>query len=721
MIKVKVKVKTLLLILIGILFIIFVIIPFAYIELANYLNNKYPLISDILYDNYIKYPGGTRKDEAFYKKSQELMANYNKYYIFLGGKLWNSLIDYTTIQEVIENNKRIINEYPKSKYLPCAYKAILDTYIYVGNNEELERWVDWGKEQDKKELRDISILYDGYNHFVNRKYNEAEKILKDFTLGNENLDYIYYYLKGHIAFAMEDFENASYYYEKASEVGWQHKSNFFGSAVPDGRNYWLSTLDLFKGDYKIRGRVTVDGVGIPFVEVYIQHAHMGHSTSDNNFIAITDKNGYFESIGIKEGEYDIGIGIGSPLLFNKVYLDKNLHSITVDGDEEVSFEFTSPMKLISPKAGETVKDNKFIVEWEDVEGADYYTVYSVAFEDPKNMKGFSLTFGLKDEKGEYKIRDKRAVFDLEILNGESTGRVFYPNGEGINPQAIIGYFHKGAEMPIIVSAYDKDGNKLNSSIPQAAYYDNVPSIIIDNRDLTVGEELILSREYEKAIAYYENLLEEDKDNIEALRYLSRMYMFNWDKNKRDIGKSIDYAIKLYEITGKTDLLTEIMVQAEADEQRQHKELIEKMISTVSEEDMDELLLDCIGAYYRYIGELAKARDIMAGNLGNTLVPEIIYIDIYLEEFDTALDRLKEEKVKLPKIDKGKLIEGIEIIKKLDKNKDEYMTFKAYLYRLISRELDYNESYNDFQTLYNNINNKGIKIILDEIRKNNRWY
>ena len=42
-------------------------------------------------------------------------------------------------------------------------------------------------------------------------------------------------------------------------------------------------------------------------------------------------------------------------------------------------------------------------------------------------------------------------------------------------------------MPIIVSAYDKDGNKPNS-IPQAAYYDNVPSIIIDNRDLTVGED-----------------------------------------------------------------------------------------------------------------------------------------------------------------------------------------------------------------------------------------
>src|SRR5690606_21207026 len=185
-----------------------------------------------------------------------------------------------------------------------------------------------------------------------------------------------------------------------------------------------STLDLFKGDYKIRGRVTVDGVGIPFVEVYIQHAHMGHSTSDNNFIAITDKNGYFESIGLKEGEYDIGIGIGSPLLFDKVYLDKNLRSMTVDGDLEFNFEFTTPMEVLSPKPGEIVKDNKFMVEWEEVEGADYYTVYSIGFEDPVNMKGSNMTFGLIDERKEYKIIDNKAVFDLEIINKERLGSTF---------------------------------------------------------------------------------------------------------------------------------------------------------------------------------------------------------------------------------------------------------------------------------------------------------
>src|SRR5690606_7716994 len=130
----------------------------------------------------------------------------------------------------------------------------------------------------------------------------------------------------------EDFDRALGFYEKASDIGWQYESNFFGSLTPDGRRHWLSTLGFHKGDNKIRGRVSLDGVGIPFVEVFVQYSHSGYSSSSNDFIAITDKDGYFETIGIKDGQYDIGIGIGTPLLFDKVYLDKNLRSIRVDGD-----------------------------------------------------------------------------------------------------------------------------------------------------------------------------------------------------------------------------------------------------------------------------------------------------------------------------------------------------------------------------------------------------
>lgn len=584
MIKIRVKIKTLILMIIGILFFIFSIVPFINIELANHLGNEKTELAEKLYNNYIKYPTGGRKDEALYKKSQSLMNNYIRYYIFLGGKLNSRLIDNDTIKEVIENNERIIQDYPNSKYYSSAYKAILDTYIYASNSKELKKWIAWGKTHDNEEIRDISTLYDGYYHFVNRKYDEAQKILDDYTLDNENLDYIYYFLKGHIAFAMEDFDNALGYYENASKIGWRYKSSFFGSMIPDERRYWLSELKFHKGDNKIRGRVTFDGVGIPFVEVYIQYTNEGYSTSGSNFVAITDENGYFETIGIKKGKYDIGIGIGSPLLFDKVYLDKNIRSITIDGDMEFNFEFTTPMKVISPKPGEVVKDNKFIVEWEEVEGADYYTVYSVAFEDIENKKN-RIGFGLRDENRKFEINGNKAIFDLEIINESSLLEfVSYPDGRLVNPQYIIGYFHKGSEMPIIINAYDKDGNKLNSNIPLATYYDNVPSIRIENRDLTVGENLMLNREYEKAIEYYENVLKEDSKNVEALRYLSRIYMVNWAENKKDLVKSIDYGLKLYELTGETNSLRAALFHMRHSEEEQYKDLVEKINNILNEND-----------------------------------------------------------------------------------------------------------------------------------------
>lgn len=587
MIKVRVKVKTLIKIIIGILFFIIFIVPSISMELGNHYINKYRMNkAEKFYDYYIKYPFGLRKDEALYKRSKCLMNNYIRYFIFLDQKQGGSVIDKDAVSKVVEINKRIIEDYPKSKYYSNAYRNILDTYIYSSNSKELKKWIAWGKEHDNEEIKRISILYDGYVYFVNRKYDEAERILTDYTMGIRDLDYIYYFLKGHIAFAREDFEKVEGYYKEAQDIRWGTDFSFFGTPVPYDRLYWLSELKFFSGQNRIKGRVTVDGVGIPFIEVYIQYTYEGISFPYNNFVAITDENGYFETIGIKDGEYNIGIGIGYPLLFDKVYLDKNIRSIKVDGDMEFNFEFTTPMRIISPKPGEIVEDNKFIVEWEEVEGADYYIVNSVAFENPEDKRNNIMTFWIKDENREYEIRDTKAVFDLDILNNEESllGKILYSGDKLINPYFIIGYFHRGMEIPIIVNAYDRNGNKLNSSIPLATYYENVPSIKIEYGDFTYGEKLILDEKYEEAISYYENLLKEDNNNIEALRYLSRIYMVNWDEGKKDIRKSVDYAIKLYDLTGETDLLKALLFHIRFEEREQYKDLVEMINNILSKED-----------------------------------------------------------------------------------------------------------------------------------------
>lgn len=709
MIKVRMKVKTIMILIV----LTFIIIPFINIGMANYFRDSKPEIAVKLYDYYLKYPIALGKDEALYKSAESVMNGFSRYNIMMGMQLGEKTLDYTTINSSIDKYKRVIKDYPKSDYYTLAYKGILDSYIYLGDSDNLENWIDWGKNDDNRELREISILYDGYNHFTNREYNGAEEILASFTLGNRDLDYIYYFLKGHIEFAREDYNKALEYYNKASEVGWKHRTSFFGSVVPDGRKNWLENLDFNNGENKIKGRVTADGVGIPFVEIYLQYPNQGYASRGIDFVAITDKDGYYETIGIKEGRYDLGIGIGTALFFDKAYLRKDVYNLQVLDDVEYDFEFRTPMKIISPKPEELVEGNKFEVKWEEVDGADYYSIRLVAIGD-----GYSMTVHIRDENRKDEIKGNKAVFDIKVLKNSPTG---YSMDEDqiVNPEAIMGYIYGETVIPIIVNAYDENGNMLSSSIPMTSHYENVPSIKITGK-LTEGEKLIIGKQYEKAVSYYENLLAEDKNNIEALSYLVKLNMFGWGKGTKNIPKAIDYWKKIYNITGDVDLILLILGQMNSNDYRGNKEVAAKLFYMIPEKDRTGDYYSERGAYYRSIGEYEKAREDLISSKYDYVNEDIIYIDLYLGENERALERIKKEEIKFTFMSKAKLIEGIEGLDQLNKNDEEYLILKEYLARLLKREVDYEEREEDFQKVYSQIKNPGIKIILDEIKADNRW-
>ncbi len=710
--KIKVKVKTLILISLGILFFIFAVIPFANIELANYFSNSKPEIAEKLYDYYLRYPIALRKDEALYKSAQSTMNGFSRYNIMMGMQLGEKTLDYTTINNTIDKYKNIIRDYPKSDYYTLAYKGILDSYIYLGDSDNLKKWIDWGKLQDYKKTKDISVLYEGYNYFANREYNKAEELLSTFVLGNNDMDYIYYFLKGHIEFAKEDFNKALEYYNKASEIGWQYRTGFFGSVVPDGRRFWLDELDFYKGENKIKGRVTADGVGIPFVEIYLQYPNQGYASRGIDFVAITDKDGYYETIGIKEGRYDLGIGIGTAVFFDKAYLTKNVYNLQVSDNVEFDFEFKTPMKVISPKPEEIVEGNKFEVKWEEVNEADYYTVRAVAIDD-----GSSMTVSIRDENGKNKIKGNKAVFNIEMLKNSPTGYSM-DDDEIVNPEAIMGYIHGETMIPIIVNAYDKNGNMLSSSVPMTSRYENVPSIKIVGK-LTVGEKLIVNKEYEKAVGYYENLLLEDKDNIEALSYLSKLYIFGWGKGTKDVHKAIDCGTKVYNLSGNADVILRVLGQMNSNDYRDNKEIIKELFDIIPNEYRDIYFYWYRGEYYRALGEFEKARkDFLFTD--NIFLSDIIYIDLYYGKYERAIDFLRNNNVRFYYMNKGKLIEGIELLSKLPQDDKEYTIFREYLFRILKREGDYNYRKEDFDKVYNSIKNLGIKIILNEIKIDNNW-
>lgn len=553
------KVKNIILMVVGIMLVIFIIIPSINLIFAHNLRYSKPDISEKLFEVNSRYPSSFGKDESLYNLSEIKMDGFGRYNIFMQARIGNSLIDKDDITQVIENYEKILSNHPRSSYYELSYQGILDSYIYLGDSKNLTKWIKWGSSKDNEDINKISSLYKSYNHFVNREYDLADKILGDYSLGDEELDYIYYFLKGHIEFMKENFDKALEYYGNAEEVQSGNERSFFGNYPPIMRKDWLEGLGFNEGEHKISGRVTVDGVGIPFIEIYLQNPRDPHSSRGGNFVAITDKNGYFETIKIKDRGYEIGIGIGTPVIFDNVYKEKEIRRIDLRGDMEFNFEFTQPMKIISPGLDEEPKDGKFTVEWEAIREADYYTIHSIGYKDLESNFGTNIRFPIYDENGEEEIRNTKAIFDIEDLNNYGSGIMYTGEEDGtkeakLTPQGVLGYFGPGSNMTIFVNAYDKEGNLLNSSLPIISYSDDLPSIKVPGEDFSEGEKLILDRKYEESIDYYEEVLMEDENNTEALKYLYRLYYYNYyqDEDKQEIG--IDYGIRFYEIVGKDKFL-----------------------------------------------------------------------------------------------------------------------------------------------------------------------
>ena len=554
---IKMKVKNIILTLVGVLLVMFIVIPSVNLIFAYNLRDSKPDISEKLFEINSRYPSSFMKDESLYNLSESKMDGFGRYNIFMQARIGNSLIDKDDVTQVIGNYEKIIKDYPRSSYYELSYQGILDSYIYLGDSKNLDKWIKWGSSKDNEDINKISDLYRSFNHFTNREYDLAEEILGEYSLGDEESDYIYYFLKGHIEFMKEDFDKALEYYGKTEEIRWENERSFFGNYPPIMRKEWLEGLGFNGGEYKISGRVSVNGIGIPFVEIYLQNPRDPHSSRGGNFVAITDKDGYFETIKIKDRGYEIGIGIGTPIVFDKVYKEKEIRRIDLREDMEFNFEFVEPMKVISPGLDEEPKDGKFIVEWEDVQGADYYTIHSIGYKDLESNFGTNIRFPIYDENGDEKIRSTKAIFDVEDLNHQGAGIMYTGEEDGestITPQGVLGYFGPGSNMTIFVNAYDKEGNLLNSNLPIISYSDELPSIKLPTEEFSEGENLILARKYEEAIDYYEDLLIEDEDNIEALKYLYKLYYYNYYDDEAKQEKGIEYGIRFYEIVGKDSFL-----------------------------------------------------------------------------------------------------------------------------------------------------------------------
>ncbi len=716
--KIKVKVKTLILI-ICIFAVIFIWgIPASLLGIADYLDSKSSDKAVLFYEKYASYPT-TSNIEGKFVYANNLVKGFDKYSIFLDG--WGGAsTDFGNLEKAKELLADIVHSgsYKKSEkhYFTGSYKMLMDIAIATGDAEMLHEWISLGQNYDDEDIKYISDIYNGFLMHVNGDNEGASEVISKYE-GTEHADVKLDILKMELAFFKENYDEVISISEKIRNTEWNTGDKLvFGSSRYYDRGFWLDSFGkIIKGNNTVRGTVTYKDQPMPFVEIYVQDAGGGIRSGGESYIGITDENGRFQTIGLKDGIYSIGIGLNASLLEDKVLSRSGYEYVTLDGSEkEMNFVFNETINMNSPKAGEKISGSEFTVSWEEIEGAAYYTVQVVIFSNPYEKSGNSISTPISDKNGKSKFTEGYAVFDIDKLKSRRIG-ISYDGEEMIlGYEGVLGSFLPGIEYPITVSACDENGKVITGSLPMRTYYDKIPSITAEG-SLTDGENMIIEKSYPGAIQYYENILKEEPDNTDALLYLTKIYGLGWKKGERNVERAIELGAKYGDVTGDCNLIFRVLDTMERDEIKENKELIYSVIKKADYNLGAEgyrLLSRCYIADENW----EDAREALM-QIDEYVPDDLFYLNLYFGNFTEAAENLK--KLYTSELTTDKIKESVLALADTAPDDSDKEVFNSFLLTLV-KGIDHNTGESLYNRTSNQIKNKNIKEILHGIYLEKNW-
>lgn len=719
--KIKIKIKTLLL-----LIVIFAItyiwaIPTATLSIANYLEKKNSDKAFLFFEKYASYPT-TSNIKGGYLYANNLIEGFSKYTIFFNG--WGGGEDTSPenitktkslLEDVMKENPN--NESEKEYYID-SYKMLLDLAIATGDVELLHKWISFGQNTKEEKIIYTADIYNAFLLHVNGDRESAEKIIEIYD-NQYPTDTMFDILKAEIAIFDENYEEAERLYDNVNKTHWQlREKSPFGSGRYYDRSFWFErVMNDFKGDNKIRGTVTYEGKPMAFVQIYVQEADGGFSSGGENYIGITDENGKFETLGLKDGVYNIGIGVDGSLLTNKLLQRSNYKQFELNGEDgEIHFVFNNTLKVKTPVHGDKISGDEFTVSWDEVEGAKYYTVEPVIFSEPYGKSGSSFRSPVMDKNGETQFTDTSATFSIESLKEQPSGLTFEGEEMLLGPHAILGLFLPGVEYPIVVNVYDENYSLITSSLPLRTYYDEVPSITVEGK-LTEGENLILQKKYPEAIEFYENKLKDNPKDLESLRYLTKIYGIGWKKGEKNLERAIELGLRYTDITKSNKLFYEILKDMELGEIRENKDLV---YATLMEEmeNMDESGYRLLSRYYIAIENWEGAREAL--QKFESYVPDnLFYLNMYFGNYMEAIGNIQSQTFYNAKMSTIKIKDALTALENSPPQFSDKQIFNDFLLKL-TNGIHHEEGKKLYDEAVKQIKNINIKTILHEIYLERNW-
>ncbi|MBP7279683.1 MAG: hypothetical protein KBA11_09755 [Sedimentibacter sp.] len=719
--KIKIKIKTLILTVFVLALTFILAIPTATLMIAGFLDDRGSEKASLFYERYASY-ATTPNIKSNYLYADSLVKSFTKYTIFFTG--WGG--GANTSPEDMDKAKQILIETlaetpvknSEKDYYIKSYKMLLDIAIATGDARMLREWIDFGQEVEDEKLIYTADIYEGFLHHVNGESEAAKRVLEKYE-DTESKDISYDVLKAEIALFDGKYEEVETIYEDLYKNNWRELGRSFGSGAYDRGHWFEGRFDDLKGDSILRGTVTYEGKPMPFVEIYVQEATGGLSllSRGESYAGITDENGQFRTLGLKEGLYNVGIGVDGSIL-----TDKELQSSTnkyVELDEkggEIHFIFRDTLKINSPKLGEKLSGDEFTVSWEEVENAAYYTVGAVVFYEPFGDKGISTQTYLKDLNGEYKFTETNAVFNINLFRNNPNMNVSDSEKEYLGAQAVLGIFLPGVEYPIVVNAFDENNNLITRSLPKISYYDQIPGITVEG-SLTEGENLIYHKNYIEALEYYENILTENPDDTAALRYLTRIYGIGWKEGEQNLKRAFELGQRYSEISGDWNLLINTVAIMDMSEIKENSNRVfEVLTEAMKDPNFDNYSF--LSRYYIAVEDYEKARETLRE--WETVTDTLIFLNIYFGDYMEASKNIKSESFYISRLSSNRVKGALEALDKNPPGGEELKIFNDFLLKLISSGIPYDEGKNVYNETVKQISNSNIKSILDEIFLERHW-
>jgi tetratricopeptide (TPR) repeat protein len=670
-----------------------VVRPFFIYKKAEFTSEKDPVAANLLYEKYIELvPFGINRAKALYTIGNNLITNDNLVDLISFSSMSSGGNSIPPTKEGVELGKKyfteLIENYQDTTYASRSYKKLLDLNIAQCNIKAVDELVSKGLNSKNQDIKKLALKYEILNLIVRKDYDSAEQKCLSYIETSSNDSDIYRMLSDIYSFKGDYKESKKLINKEQHES--DETTNFIYPVLfeePKSYSYLKNkSIDFaenfYNGTSSIKGRVTNNNEGIPYVIVILKDSRKddvnGWSfTIQQNFI-YTDANGNYEFNNLPKGEYSIEIRVPS-MYFLKNEVDINTSDfkygwINLNSNEtkNQNITFNPVIELVAPKSLVEPIDDKVNVKWKPYEQVSYYKIEIINFDNSILLSGSRSQVVVSD-----KIYAPEYTIKMNEIN--QIGNAFSINEDGIiSPGAFLGYSCPGSMLPIVISAYNSQDEKISTSVPLVTDFKNIPTIRINDDNLLNADKLVLEGKVKEATIEYEKYLEENPDDIRVLTVLMKIYKIgykvDYDKDihiGQDKDKMIVKAEKLYKLTKNPEILTFVYngIHRMLNETEDFV-WAENKINELPEEIKDASICDTLANIQINLGDLEKANEYynMARKKDHFYVSDSnIMIKLYLKKYHEALEVTSLEDYELYNGNKEKFQEALIKIKEKDSN------------------------------------------------------